>query len=993
MSWLDSIFGAPGTAAAPSSSPAPSLSRPPSPLKPSAAPLRAEQPAFSSVKRTLSVAVLLNGNTNLFAPHFFAQGRRGGRLAALELRRQIHTLVTSHTPDFKPEVLVLAKVFLDVAALEKQLEGVDVRAFMQGFNSSPLAFSAVDVGTGMLAVDEAIKGHLPFLFSACDLILLGSNSTGTFAYDLLRLDPSTLREKVALVRTVEECSERLLDLGLQELRLPGLFAGEEAKEEQPATAAPPAPPVLPPFLSHLSSTSFGQASPFASPSFSRTPSFTSTTSPVKPLPASFLAQPSTVASSSASPTPTPSLPGAFGAIGTPVRVQSPAPALSSPSKVEAVAPSFLADIFSDAREPSVLARVVPVTSVAPVAPPSPSSSAPWSPTLPSLTTSPDLSAAAVLPPASSAVPPSPSKANEVDPAFRPLLNLLRVISRETGQPRVLCSVLGGRLKGSGTQYTSLRAYLNEAERKGYVVTGEGEKQGREWVAVKGTEEQQEKGKQRAEAEARPSTPCKPSKTFLSGNIGATAPTAPPSMRVPSMPPSFSAAPSFPSVLSFAAAPAAPTTTAFSPKRSASSSLAHYKHIDPKFRPLLNLLAILRQEKGWRRPLRSNVGDRLRQLGVEYESFAAYAAEAEKKGYVVLGKGKKNGQDWISVRGYEGEFGEKENWELGKHHGEEEDETNEHAEQNALASALEGLKIGITCLSPLLSPYSSPSSPTTRPARARCAPSSAIVGEHLRKENLARGPGSRLFDPAAREGLRKYFDDAVEKGWVRMERGEKVGADWVELVDPEAARTYLATPPPRAPQPSPQPALATALSADVRADVRPIPPHFVPLLLAIQANAYPAPHWTSIGFELNRVKPRPYEDGGFKAYVLEAERERWIETGEPQAHISLAALSPEALEQLASSRVSAPSTASASAAPRASGSIPSKFVPLVDTIRSQPISAPHWTNVGAILNRVQPRVYGGGEFKAYVLEAVKEGIIITGAVEGKAGCHWMRLTVR
>lgn len=129
-----------------------------------------------------------------------------------------------------------------------------MKGFTQGFNSSPYAFSMSDVGNLPQAADEAIKskiyslslflllgflilelikkseifsGHLPFLLSTCNHILLGGTHDGGYSQTLLRLDPTVLREKVVLLRTHSYCAERILELGLEEVRFEGLFEGRD----------------------------------------------------------------------------------------------------------------------------------------------------------------------------------------------------------------------------------------------------------------------------------------------------------------------------------------------------------------------------------------------------------------------------------------------------------------------------------------------------------------------------------------------------------------------------------------------------------------------------------------------------------------------------------------------------------------------------------------------------------------------------------------------
>ncbi|GAA5956683.1 hypothetical protein JCM3765_005702 [Sporobolomyces pararoseus] len=211
MSWLGSIFGVgttqeegPPTSA--SSGTTPTLSPPPTSIK---------------------VGVLLDGDADYFTHAYTSKGYRGGRSAALDLRNKVHHYILSKTPN-AVSVEIIAFSFLNLQGLQSYLgSGNDLRGFMQGFNSSPYAFSMSDVGPREQAADEAIKSHLPFLLSTCDLILLGGTHDGGYSQTLLRLDPKNLHEKVLLLRTTSFCAERILELGLKEVRFEGLFEGKD----------------------------------------------------------------------------------------------------------------------------------------------------------------------------------------------------------------------------------------------------------------------------------------------------------------------------------------------------------------------------------------------------------------------------------------------------------------------------------------------------------------------------------------------------------------------------------------------------------------------------------------------------------------------------------------------------------------------------------------------------------------------------------------------
>jgi hypothetical protein len=157
------------------------------------------------------------------------KGYRGGRSAALDLRNKLHYHYSnSHSQSNTTTVEIITLSFSNLSGLNSYLgSGIDLRSFSQGFNSSPFAFSMIDVGSHKQAADEAIKSHLPFLLSTCDKILLGGTHDGGYSQTLLRLDPKDLKEKICLLRTTSFCCESLLELGLEEIRFEGLFEGKD----------------------------------------------------------------------------------------------------------------------------------------------------------------------------------------------------------------------------------------------------------------------------------------------------------------------------------------------------------------------------------------------------------------------------------------------------------------------------------------------------------------------------------------------------------------------------------------------------------------------------------------------------------------------------------------------------------------------------------------------------------------------------------------------
>ncbi|GAA6005085.1 hypothetical protein JCM10207_008505 [Rhodosporidiobolus poonsookiae] len=943
MDLLSSIFNnpPPGTPHLPGTLP---FTRPHSP----------DKPLLSSPRSTLRVAVLVDGNTDTFTASSVTKGARGGRAAALDLRNKVHALVVQRERETSaaglgfrpPEVLVLAKVFLNV---RKGIEGADMEAFAQGFNSSPLAFSMVDVGPQRDAVDEAIKGHLPFLLSSCDLILLGSSLDGGYASELVRLDPTTQQEKLLLLRTGQAVAERLSEVGLEEVSLPGLFGGAEAVQLETQHPSPFFPSTPSPLLSRISSPAPHRASPFGAPgdtssssSFGLERTASGSYSPFAPS-----AMTAALFPSLATPAPIGTPPGA-GAGGLPSAAMLPPPLAAPPVP---------------AAEPAPPAS--PVRPPAPAAAPSPPPPAPASPSKPALSVPCSPSRTAIA----RAAPPSPSKATAPAPApdFRPLLSLLSHFC-SAGQPRPRRADVGQRLRRAHPSlYSSFGEYAAEAERRGLVTLGKGEKSGGEWIARRGAEGAEQgvsgKGKGREGTEE------------LGGLMGGLSLANGAKAKAPPPPPP-------------ATPPPAP---------------------EPPYAPLLTLLlSQLSQSPPRPRPLRSLIGENLRRMNAERgpgrwlfdaasrEGLREYFKGAEKEGLVRTGAGEGVGKDWIELVDPEAAkailAGPPSPAPVAASPARSEKmATNGHARQASETSAMtseeesdaSSTPAAYTPYLPLLSLLLSQlaqSPPRTRPLRS-------FIGEQLRRLNHQREAGDKLFDSSTKEGLREYFRKAQEEGWVQMGTGEGVGTEWVELVAPETARALLHTLPlaPRAPVPPQTPNNPPATSSSSPFS---LPTKFHPLVRTLRASPLPAPHWTTVGSTLNRARPRVYDEGGFKAYVREAEREGVIKTGEVEGKEGCfwMRLTP------AAQTFSLPSPpASAPAPPASPPEILPRYVRLITAIRHSEYARPHWTTIGLTLNRVRPRLYEEGGFKAFVLEAERLGIIETGEVKGKEQCWWMRLT--
>ncbi|GAA6008787.1 hypothetical protein JCM11491_003783 [Sporobolomyces phaffii] len=189
--------------------------------------------------RAVKVGVLLDGDADYFTRAYTSKGRQGGRCAALELKNAVERYIRKeHWANAKHvQIDIMAFSFVNMKGLSNYL-GDDIPSFAQGFNSSPFAFSMSDVGDVSQGADIALKGHLAFLLSTCDHVLFGGAHDAGY---VVVLSTAAARDKVTLVRTTPYCAEKILLLGLEEVRFPGLFEGTDPTERSRKSVFPLGP--------------------------------------------------------------------------------------------------------------------------------------------------------------------------------------------------------------------------------------------------------------------------------------------------------------------------------------------------------------------------------------------------------------------------------------------------------------------------------------------------------------------------------------------------------------------------------------------------------------------------------------------------------------------------------------------------------------------------------------------------------------------------------
>ncbi|GAA6029818.1 hypothetical protein JCM8097_001063 [Rhodosporidiobolus ruineniae] len=256
------------------------------------------------------------------------------------------------------------------------------------------------------------------------------------------------------------------------------------------------------------------------------------------------------------------------------------------------------------------------------------------------------------------------------------------------------------------------------------------------------------------------------------------------------------------------------------------------------------------------------------------------------------------------------------------------------------------------------------------------------------------------------GFKAYMHEAAKQGIVEIGNVEgKETLHWARLTP--AMRDYQLPVPLgfNLTESEVGPRLASVSAASTAAsESGSVPAKLFPLVAAIRSQPTPTPHWTSVSTILKRVQPRVLGGVGLKPYLAAAVKAGVIEVGEfegqkgkhwmmftpAMANYEL----PSPLGYTMPDFVDVSGSTSSPAAPpvptREDGSFQLKFLPLVQTIRSFRSSAPHWPDLRAVLNRVQPPVYEAGAFKAYMEEAVEEGLIEVGAVGGEDDVQWAKL---
>ncbi|GAA5889841.1 hypothetical protein JCM8208_001144 [Rhodotorula glutinis] len=817
MSWLQAHFGNGDAPAAPVQLVMPGELPE---AAPSSDPLEvAPSPASQPPSSTIKVAVLLDGDADVFTSAYLLKGFRGGRSAALDLRNKVNSLVHNRYRQLAgalarpPEVYIVAQSFLNMAGLSNHLRGVDLRSFAQGFSSSGLAFSMIDVGNLKQAADDAIKAHLPFLLATCDVVLLGGSHDGGYAADLVRLDPEVLRTKVLLLRTTDFAAERILELGLDEIRFEGLFDGTDPSSgRKPAFLTRASAPAVPFFAS----TSNAPFQPFRKPSLPGGPVTTTAASTVKPpIAASYsstvaLKPNGPVASSSSSasqisvarpstvppaPAPQPYAPLVlvlrdFASRGQrrpsradvehALRVRYPAlggylrryaleaalKGLIRLGKGDKVGEGWVELVEEEADKAVQLGgqgqedgkTVNGAGGKGPVASTSTSPAPPLA-----VGTSSASSTSAI---STASTPAAPAT------RFLPLLALLES-QRKAGRTRPLRSLMGQILaKSHPGLYPHFTTYCREAASEGLVRMGVGEVNGSEWIE-------------------------------LASNTPTTATGSAPSTSSPFVIPST-------------------------------------------FDPLVSVL--LSSSSPMPRAAVEVEMDALASRPYEPGKFKLYVARAEQARVVDTSFKDKEGEPLVKLKSAARAVAMREKKRF------------ERVQNTSMATPSVTSSSSTFVVPPAFSPLVAVLRNLSTPTAAW-----TVVGDKLNKV---------IPMPYEVGRFRAYVERAEQAGVVETGKMDKEGQHWMRLTSSARAASSASH------KAAKSASTTSASTSTVSTSTFTIPSVFLPLVTVLLGSSALAPSWAHIGIQLSHLKPVPYEVGKLKVYVEQAEQAGIVETGKP-----------------------------------------------------------------------------------------------------------------
>ncbi|GAA5840637.1 hypothetical protein JCM5353_000257 [Sporobolomyces roseus] len=435
------------------------------------------------------VLILLDGDNVAPEKSYLTARAQGGSLSAFQLAEQARRWIST---ELGRDASISCLLFADVAHLSRSMDlsSEGTLAFSKGFSStpSPCAFVHVLQGTTL----AAISAHLAFLLPTIDYLFLGGFSTEIHAYHILKtLKSSTTKvPKIVLLSTTQAPVQSMSNLAHSTTRFSGISEVVHQRVEtiltNPHHEFSDGYQASSPTTSSIASPVVGTRAPAT-----RMPALPGSEEDTNPW---LTAESSTRAQTSVPPR------------RQSVQIQSPAPyppGLILPTGMVQPAPSNEAAVES-VRDPKktspILSQLLTTTASPPPSTPLPSSQPSSTPTpvqqAPIGTPSPSATSKSASSPSTTSASMSRSPSTSLAPIESPqpraptipsrFLPLLRLIHSHSIESPIapLWSTIGGELpKSSYPKSIKFKEYLMEAQKEGWVVTGKGEGEGREWVKI------------------------------------------------------------------------------------------------------------------------------------------------------------------------------------------------------------------------------------------------------------------------------------------------------------------------------------------------------------------------------------------------------------------------------------------------------------------------------------------------------------------------------
>ncbi|KAI0094919.1 hypothetical protein BDY19DRAFT_982245 [Irpex rosettiformis] len=192
------------------------------------------------------ILCLIDGDGNLFAPYLIAEGKAGGRHAAMRLTEGINNHMASvDNGGSSGRGQIWLTIYCNKKGLSETLTSNNVCTaekfdeFFMGFNQAAPLFSFVDVGVGKEAADSKIKECLRVFtrFPQTSKVFFGGGHDNGYTSTLNQLQNEGLHTKITILRGYKDLAYELKSLNLPHIEIEGVFMTK--KLQNSAKKTPP----------------------------------------------------------------------------------------------------------------------------------------------------------------------------------------------------------------------------------------------------------------------------------------------------------------------------------------------------------------------------------------------------------------------------------------------------------------------------------------------------------------------------------------------------------------------------------------------------------------------------------------------------------------------------------------------------------------------------------------------------------------------------------